>query len=164
MAEKFNPFYKLLKTEVPINVTSELKETFDSVNKVLNDACQLALKQHNPEKQLVLMTDASLRSAGYALMTEDNPDQIIESKLKTYTPVAFRSKLLSPRQLKMSVFSNEFLAIYMETVEFGHILWEAINPTIVLTDNKSVTSFFQINLFRPHSGMQVIMCFNLISK
>ena len=29
MTEKLNPFYKLLKTEVPINVTSELKETFD---------------------------------------------------------------------------------------------------------------------------------------
>ena len=29
MAEQLNPFYKLLKTEVPINFTSELKETFD---------------------------------------------------------------------------------------------------------------------------------------
>ena len=38
MAEKLNPFYKLLKTEMPINVTSELKETFDSVNKALSDA------------------------------------------------------------------------------------------------------------------------------
>ena len=39
MAEKLNSFYKLLKTEVPINITSELRETFDSVNKALNDAC-----------------------------------------------------------------------------------------------------------------------------
>ena len=44
MAEKVNPFYKLVKTVVPINVTSELKETFDSVNKALSDACELALK------------------------------------------------------------------------------------------------------------------------
>ena len=44
MAEKLNPFYKLLKTEVPINITSELKETFGSVNKALSDACKLALK------------------------------------------------------------------------------------------------------------------------
>ena len=67
MAEKLNPFYKLLKTEVPINITSELKETFDSVNTALSDACELALKQPIPGKQLVLMTDASFRSAGYAL-------------------------------------------------------------------------------------------------
>ena len=45
LAEKLNPFYKLLKAEVPINITSELKETFNSVNKALSDACQLALKQ-----------------------------------------------------------------------------------------------------------------------
>ena len=45
MAEKPNPFYKVLKTEVPINITSQLKETFDSVNKAISDACELALKQ-----------------------------------------------------------------------------------------------------------------------
>ena len=49
MAEKLDPFYKLLKAEVPINITSELKETFDSVNKALTDACQLALKQPIPK-------------------------------------------------------------------------------------------------------------------
>ena len=64
MAEKLNPFNNLLKTEVPINITSELKETFDSVNKALSDACELALKQPIPGKQLVLMTNASFRSAG----------------------------------------------------------------------------------------------------
>ena len=79
MAEKLNPFYKLLKAEDPINITSELKETFDSVNKAHSDACQLALKQPIPGKQLVLMADASCRSAGYALMVEDNPDQNIQS-------------------------------------------------------------------------------------
>ena len=50
MAEKLNPFYKLLKAEVPINITSELKETFDSVKKALSDACDLALKQPIPSK------------------------------------------------------------------------------------------------------------------
>ena len=50
MAEKLNPFYKLLKTEVPINITSDLKETFDSVNTALSNACELALKQPIPGK------------------------------------------------------------------------------------------------------------------
>ena len=74
----------MLKTEVPINIMLELKETFDSVNKALSDAFELALKQPIPGKQL--MTDASFRSAGYALMIEDNPDQKIQSKRKTYIP------------------------------------------------------------------------------
>ena len=39
MVEKPNPFYQMLKTEVPINITSEVKETFDSVKKLLSDAC-----------------------------------------------------------------------------------------------------------------------------
>ena len=49
----------MLITEVPINITLELKLIFDSVKKALSDACQLALKQTNPGKQLVLMTDAA---------------------------------------------------------------------------------------------------------
>ena len=149
MAEKLNPFYKLLKTEVPINITSELKETFDSVNKALSDACELALKQPIPGKQLVLMTDASFRSAGYAIMIEDNPNQKIQSKRKTYAPVAFGSKFFSPAQLKMSIYSKQFLAIYMAFLEFAHILWETTKPTIVLTDNKSITRFFQTKAFPP---------------
>ena len=149
MAEKLFPFYKLLKTEGPIIITSELKETFDPVNKALSDACELALKQPIPGKQLVLMTDASFRSAGYALMIEDNPDQNIQSKRKTYAPVAFGSKIFSPAQHKMSIYSKEFLAIYMAFLEFAHILWKATKPTIVLTDNKSVTRFFQPEAIPP---------------
>ena len=95
MDEKLNPVYKLLKTEVPINITSELKETFDSVNKARSDACEVALKQPIPGKELVFMRDPSFGSAGYALMIEDNPDQKIQSKRKTYAPVAFGSKIFS---------------------------------------------------------------------
>ena len=149
IADKLNPFYKLLQTEAPINITSELKETFDSVNKALSDACELAIKQPIPGKQLVLMTDASFRSAGYALMIEDNTNQKIQSKRKTYAPVAFGSKIFSPAQLKMSIYSEEFLAIYMAFLEFAHILWETTKPTIVLTDNKSVTRFFQTKAIPP---------------
>ena len=149
MVEKLNPFYKLLKAEVPINITSELKETFDSVTKALSDASQLALKQPIPGKQLVLVTDASFKSAGNGLMIEDNPDQKIQSKRKTYAPVAFGSKIFSPAQLKMSIYSKKFLAIYMTFFEFAHILWEALKPTIVLTDNKSVTRFFQTKAIPP---------------
>ena len=125
MAEKPNPLYKLLKTELQINITSELKETLDSVNKALSHACELALKQPIPGKQLVLMTDASFRSVGYFLMIEDNPDQKIQSKRKTYAPVAFGSKIFSPAQLKISFHSKEFLAIYLLYLacpEYAHIL------------------------------------------
>ena len=164
MAEKLNALYKLLKTEVPINITSQLKETFDSVNRAFSDACESELKQPIPGKQLVLMTDASFRNAGCALIIEDNPDQKIQSKRKTYAPVAFGSKIFSPAQLKMSIYSKEFLAIYMAFPEFAHILWEATKPTIVLTDNKSVTRFFQTKQSHQHSGKHVITYCNSTLK
>ena len=82
-------------------------------------------------------------------MIEDNPDQKIKSKRKTYDPVAFGSKIFYPAQLKMSIYSKEILAMYMAFLEFAHILWEAAKPTIVLTDNKSVTGFFQTKAISP---------------
>ena len=95
------------------------------------------------------MTDASFRSAGYALMIKDNPDQKIQSKRKAYAHVAFGSKIFSPAQLKMSIYSKKILAIYMAFLEFAHILWEATKPTNALTDNKSLTRFFQTKAIRP---------------
>ena len=152
-----------MKTEVPFNITSELKETFDSVNKALSVACELALKQPIPGKQLVLMTDASFRSASYALMIEDNPNQKIQSKRKSYAPVAFGSTIFSPAQLKMSIYSKEFLAIYMAFLEFAHILWQTTKPTTVLTDNKSVTRFFQTKAIPPSlwNACDYVQQFNL---
>ena len=82
-------------------------------------------------------------------MIEDNPDQKIQSKRKTYAPVAFGSKVFSPTQLKMSIYSKEFLAICMAFLEFANIVWETTKPTIVLTDNKSVTRFFQTKAIPP---------------
>ena len=149
MAEKLQPFYKLLKTDTAINITQDLIDTFDLVNKALEDARELALKQPLPGKQLVLMTDASYRSAGYALMMEDGPQQKLNSKRKTFASIAFGSKIFSPAQLKMSIYSKEFLATYLAFVAFSHILWEVTMPTIVLTDNKSVTRFFQTRSIPP---------------
>ena len=49
----------------------------------------------------------------------------------------------------MSIYSKDFLAVYMAFLEFAHILWETSKPTIVLTDNKSVTRFFQTKAIPP---------------
>ena len=41
------------------------------------------------------------------------------------------------------------MAIYIAFLEFAHTLWEATKPTIVLTDNKSVTRVFQTKAIPP---------------
>ena len=144
MAEMFNPFYKLLEPELPVKITSELKKRFVLVREALSDPCELALKQNILGKQLVLLTDASFRSAGFALLIEDNPDQYTQSKRKTL-----------PWRLDQEFHPcttqdvHPLQRIYMAFIECANFLWEASKPTIVLTDNKSVTRLFQTKTIPP---------------
>ena len=100
-------------------MTEEIMQRFRQLNEELQKCCELSLKQPLKDKQMVVMTDASFNAAGYALMTEDNPDQKIQSKRKTYAPVAFGSKVFTPAQIKYSIYAKEFLAIHYAFMEFG---------------------------------------------
>ena len=95
------------------------------------------------------MSDASFTAAGYAIMIEDDPNQKLQSKRKTYAPIAFGSKTFNPSQTKMSIYAKEFLSIYFAFVEFGHLMWGNTFPVIVFTDNRSVTRFFQTKMIPP---------------
>ena len=130
-------------------MTSELIEQFNEINRDLDRCSQLALRQPLPNRQLVLMTDASFTAAGYAILTEDDPNQKFTSVKKSYAPIAYGSKTFIPSQLKMSIYAKEFLAIYFAFKEFGHILWGTPKPVIILTDNKLVTRFFQTKIIPP---------------
>ena len=57
-------------------------------------------------------------------MIEGNPDQKIQSKRNCYALEAFRVKNSSLAQLKISVYSKEFLANYLVFLEFACILKE----------------------------------------
>ena len=149
LSEKLVPFFQLLKKDEKVLVTSELIEHFNEINRDLDRCSQLALRQPLPNRQLVLMTDASLTAAGYAILTEDDPNQKFTSVKKSYAPIAYGSKTFIPSQLKMSIYAKEFLALYYAFKEFGHILWGTPKPVIILTDNKSVTRFFQTKKIPP---------------
>ena len=148
LSEKLQGFYELLKTDKQIKFTEELLDHYKAINAALAEACGLALKQPITGRQYVLMTDASFRASRYALMIEEN-DKKLNSKTKTFEPVAFGSKVFSPAQLKMSIYCKEFLAIYHAFLEYSHILWETTLPTLVMTDNRSVTRFFQTKAIPP---------------
>ena len=141
--------YELLKADAKITISEELVDNFKAINASLAEACGLALRQPIAGKQYVLMTDASFRASGYALMIEENDDKKLLSKRKTFAPVAFGSRVFSPSQLKMSIYCKEFLAIYHAFLEYSHILWETTLHTLVLTDNRSVTRFFQTKTTPP---------------
>ena len=90
-----------------------------------------------------------LPSKGYAILNEDDPNQKCASVKKSFAPIAYGSKTLTPSQLKMSIYAKEFIAIYYAFKEFGHIFWGTPKLVIILTDNKSVTRFFQTNTIAP---------------
>ena len=95
------------------------------------------------------MFNASSTAAGNAIMTEDDPNQKLQSERKTYAPIAFGSKTFDPTQTKMLVYAKEFLPIRFAFVEFGHLMWGSTFPVIVFTHNRSVTQFFQAKIIPP---------------
>ena len=80
------------------------------MNDVLEKGRQLALTHPLPDKQLILMTDANFRAAGYAVLTEDDPNQKITSTRKTNASVAYGSKTFIRSQIKMSIHAKNFVA------------------------------------------------------
>ena len=164
LSEKLAPFFQLLKKDEKVLVTTELVQQFNEIIRDLDKCSQLALKQPLPNKQLVLMTDASFTAAGYAILTEDDPNQKFTSVKKSYAPITYGSKTFTPSQLKMSIYAKEFLAIYYAFKEFGHIFWGTPKPTTILTDNKSVTRFFQTKIIPPAlwNACDYVLQFNFI--
>ena len=104
LSEKLLGFYELLEADKQIKVTEELQDHYKAINAALAKACGLALKQPIRGRQYVLMTDARVRTSGYALMIEEENVKKLNSKKKTFAPVAFGSKVFSPAQLKMSIY------------------------------------------------------------
>ena len=149
LPEKMIGMYELLKADAKITTSEELVDNVKAINASLAEACVLALRQPVAGKQYVLMTDASFRASGYALMIEENDDKKLLSKRKTFAPVAFGFRVFSPSQLKLSIYCKEFLAIYYAFLEYSHILWETTLPTLILTDNRSVTRFCQTKTTPP---------------
>ena len=150
--------------EEPVNITSELKEKFDSVNKSLSDACKLALKQPILGKQFVVFSDASIRTAGYALIIGDNPDKK-NSQSGKHTPLwRLAPKFSSPRNPKTPYTQMNFwqstwpfysLHTFSGKQQSQQFFWQTKYPSHISSKQ---------NLFRQPFGMQVNMCCNLISK
>ena len=46
----------------------------------------------------------------------------------------------------MSLYTKEFLAIYIAFKELGHFFWKAPKSANILTDNKALTLFFQAKI------------------
>ena len=103
LTERLNPSFQLLKTtenKRKIIITPELLNEIREIDDVLDKCCQLALRQPLPDKQLLSMTDEYFQATGYAVLTEDDPNQKFTSTRKTYAPAAYGSKTSLPYNQK----------------------------------------------------------------
>ena len=143
LSERLLPFYTLLHNNQEIHFTKEHHDTFETLKTDLAKSCDTALRLPQPHKQYVIMADESFYAAGFVLMIEDYLEDQAGKTVKKYVPVSFGSKIFNPTHLKLSIYAKEFLAVHFAFDSFAHILWESSKPTIVLTDNRSLTRFFQ---------------------
>ena len=148
LAEKLVPLYKLLQKDVKFAMMQVHKDAIFDINENLARAAKLSLRLPLPDTQLVIMCDASEHAAGYVLLIEDYTESNNDKK-KTYAPVAFGSQRFTEGQMSLTMYAKEFLAMHFAFDEFADILWGVKKPTIVMTDNKALSRFFQSKRIPP---------------
>ena len=120
------------------------------INENLANAAKRSLRLPLPDKQLVIMCDASEHAAGYVLLIEDYTETN-DGPTKSDAPVAFGSQRFTEGQMSLTMYAKEFLAMHFAFDEFAYILWGVQKPTIVMTDNKALTRFFQSKRIPPEA-------------
>ena len=158
------PFYKLLRKENVFRITNDHHESLNTLKADLTRATDLTLRLAKPGLQYVILCDASFHYTGFVLMIEDYLiDQKGKTK-KTYAPVSFGSRPFTTTQFKFSVYYKEFLALYFALDHFAHFIWGATKPVLVLTDNRSLTQFFQSKSIHPSlwNCLDRVLSFNIL--
>ena len=92
LAEELVPLYKLLQKDVKFQLTQVYKDAIFDINENLANAAKMSLRLLPlPDKQLVIMCDASEHAVGYVLLIEDYTETS-DGPTKSYAPVAFGSQ------------------------------------------------------------------------
>ena len=164
LSQKLMPFYELLKKNVQHVITEKHEENLKILKNDLIKATNLTLRLAKPGLQYVLLCDASYYGTGFVLMIEDYVKTPNKKDRKTYAPVAFGSRLFNIAQLKFSTYYKEFLGLYFALDHFSHFIWGTEKPVVVLTDNKSLTQFFQAKTIPPSlwNCLDRLLSYNLV--
>ena len=164
LAEKLLPFYRLLKKDTNFVIEEDHQTMLEKLTNDLRTACDLSLRLPKVDQQYVIMADASFYAAGYVLMIEDYTTNDDNQELKIYAPVSFGSRIFHPNQLKLSIYAKEFLAVHFALDTFANIIWGCKKPILILTDNRSVTRFFQTKIIPPTlwNALDHVLSFDII--
>ena len=162
--EHLMPFYKLLRKNVSFELTEEILNAFDTLKEKLQTTTTQTLGLAKPGLQYAILCDASYHSSGFMLMTEDYVKNEQGESVKSYAPVSFGSKVFNTAQLKMSIYCKEFLSLYFALETSSHFICGSDKPVLILTDNKSLTRFFQAKTIPPSLWNYVdrVTAFNIV--
>ena len=164
LGEKLIPFYRLLRKDIAFQTNEEHQKSLEVLKHDLIQATDITLRLPKPGLQYVILCDASYHGTGFVLMVEDYVKTDNKGEMKTYAPVSFGSRLFNTAQLKFSIYYKEFLALYFALDHFSHFIWGSSKPVIILTDNRSLTQFFQAKTIPPSvwNFLDRVMSFNII--
>ena len=105
LAHKTCCLHELIKKDVPFKLSQQHKDAIFEINESLLKATKVSLKLPLPDKQLVIMCDASEHAANYVFLIGDYADP---SAKQSYAPVAFDSKKLQGGQMSLTMYAKEF--------------------------------------------------------
>ena len=163
-SERLLPFYTFLRNNQEIKYKQEHYDAIETLKRDLAKACDSALPLPKSGAQYTIMADAGFYAAGFVLMIEDYIEDRTGEPVKIHEEVWFGYKFFSPTHLKQSIHTKEFLAVHFPFDSFGHLLRESTEPTNVLTDDRSLTKFFQAKSFPANvwSGVGHVLNFKFI--
>ena len=125
------PLTKMTKKEQPFHWECKQKEAFEKLKKKFTSAPILA--SFDPEKKIILKTNASDQALGSCLSQPDS-----ERRLH---PVAYRSRKFSGPELNYDVHNKELLAIVDAFEEWRAYLEGSKHPIMVYSDHKNLSYF-----------------------
>ena len=147
-----------------IETTEDHVKALEVIKKDLMEATNVTLQLPKPGLQNVILCDASYHGAGFVLMMEDYVNETGKKEKKTYALVSSGSHLFNATQLNFSIYYKEFLALYYALDYISHYILGSSKQVIILTDNKSLTQFFQSKVLPPSlwNCLDRILAFNIV--
>ena len=140
LSELTEPIHELAKERVPFNWGLEHDEAFSLIKKEVTAAPILAY--YNPNKPMVLQTDANCKGLGACLLQNEKP-------------VYFTSKVLTETQKGYMAIELESLAVAWVMEKFHHFLYR--NQFTLETDQKPLEAILSKSLNQATPRLQRIL-------
>ena len=128
MAECSKPIRDLLNKDTQFYWGQTQQESFDKIKQILIKAPVLAF--YDPQKETVLMTDASKQAIGNVLLQKQDDGQL--------KPVSYASRALTPTESRYAAIELESLGVTWSCEKHRNLLIG--KPFHIVTDHKPLIS------------------------